>query len=263
MSTKPSLVMVHGSWHSPAHCEPLATYLQSKGYEHIVPVSLPSVHPPNGKYEPGIEADVLAIRHAIEQELDADRNVVLVLHSYAGVPGMMAPKGLDTTSRTAAGKTTSVIAIACLACWLLPVGKNLAECLDDKTQGVADISDEGLAFPMREPGPKTFFYGDLSVEEADKWTKLLRPQHVSVYFATVDFVACEAVPTTYLVTERDGTIHPDTQRRLVAQAAEKGYKIKAQVCDSDHSPFLCRTEETGDFIRGVAGEGVKSPFPPL
>ena len=39
----------------------------------------------------------------------AERDVILIMHSYSGVPGSAAARGLGKSERTAAGKKTSVI----------------------------------------------------------------------------------------------------------------------------------------------------------
>src|SRR3954468_3926934 len=84
---RPSLVFVPGAWHSPAHFSPVISYLTNLGY-HSVSAALPSTG--SGISLTSFEPDVEAIRKAVLVELDRGQNVVLVTHSYGGIPGASA-----------------------------------------------------------------------------------------------------------------------------------------------------------------------------
>lgn len=127
---KPVLILVHGAYHSTQHFEPLQKNLESHEYR-CVPISLPSTQSPD--LPPATLADdTAAVRNAVITELDQGNNVVVVAHSYGGCPTNNALKDLDSTSRTAAGASTSVLAIAFLCAMPQPSGVVLANMMDPK-----------------------------------------------------------------------------------------------------------------------------------
>lgn len=80
--SKPHVLIVPGSWHTPRHAQPLITALQERGYAASA-IQLASVglkEPP-----PTFQDDVSTIHSAVCALLEAGTDVCLVLHSYAGV----------------------------------------------------------------------------------------------------------------------------------------------------------------------------------
>lgn len=90
--SKPVFVIVPGAWHHPDAFGPVMKQLDAAGY-NSVGVTLPSVgtEPPIKGFEPDVEA----VRNAIHQVLDSGDDVVLVMHSYGGIPGSEATKGVS------------------------------------------------------------------------------------------------------------------------------------------------------------------------
>ena len=87
--SKPTIIFVPGAWHNPtvwAHC---TTRLISLGYP-VLAVHLPSTrNPPQDSFDP----DVAIIRKAITDASETG-DVVLAMHSYGGMPGTQAAKGM-------------------------------------------------------------------------------------------------------------------------------------------------------------------------
>lgn len=91
MSSKPTLVLVPGSWHTIDTWNKVVKIMEAKGLK-CVPVALPST---NGSRNIGFEDDVAAVRTAIVQELDSRKDVVLVVHSYGGQVGTLLSAKLE------------------------------------------------------------------------------------------------------------------------------------------------------------------------
>jgi pimeloyl-ACP methyl ester carboxylesterase len=87
MATKPEFVIVPGAWHSPEAFKSTTVLLQNAGYT-VHGISLPSVgaSPPLQSFDP----DVSVIQNAINKVLSSGKDVVIVYHSYGGVPGSEA-----------------------------------------------------------------------------------------------------------------------------------------------------------------------------
>ena len=97
--SKAIFVLVPGAWHGPEIYLPVMDKLNEHGYSTIA-LALPSngADPPHQTFD----EDVKAIRNTLTRLVDTEKKeVVLVLHSYAGVPGVEATKKLGKEERHA------------------------------------------------------------------------------------------------------------------------------------------------------------------
>jgi hypothetical protein len=90
MSRKPTLVLVPGAWHSASTWVKVASLLETQQYK-CVGVSLPSA---TANPSATFLEDLKAVRSAIVAETSQGRDVVVVVHSYGGIVGSSAIKGL-------------------------------------------------------------------------------------------------------------------------------------------------------------------------
>ena len=76
--------------------------------------------------------DVAEIRKFLEQLIDREgKEVVLVSHSYGGVPGSGSVEGFDKTARDSKGEAGGVIACVFIAAGLPLKGHSLRETAKD------------------------------------------------------------------------------------------------------------------------------------
>lgn len=138
---KPTLIFVPGAWHGPEAFTPVTSLLSASGYT-CTGVALPSVdsHPA----QPDFTADVSAIRSAIEAAADAEQDVFVVMHSYGGIPGTEATKGLSKSDRRGEGKRGGVAGLVYICAFALERGKSLHSTLPEG--GLAWIKDEVFSF---------------------------------------------------------------------------------------------------------------------
>lgn len=117
---KPTIVLVPGAWHKPEAFQPLTSLLESAGYT-CIGVDLASV----GAKTPleGTKEDIEAIKNVITPEVEADRDVVVLMHSYGSVPAGEAVKGLDQASRRKDGGRGGVTHLFYCAAFAPPKGK--------------------------------------------------------------------------------------------------------------------------------------------
>jgi len=254
--SKPSLVLVHGSWHSPEHFAPLTKDLKGHGY-HVVTVDLPSMRgsdlPPAS-----LADDTAAVRKAVTAELDAGHNVVVVAHSYGGTPSNNALEGLDEKSRKANGASTAVLAIAFLCAIPTPAGKTFLDNVRVPRNGancpqIADMSKNPDFAYVGEPGAHHFFYHDLPEAETKQWVDMLRPQAFLSYTGVTSHAAYHDIPCQYLLCSKDQALPYEWQKGHVEAAVAEGARIKTKTLESAHSPWLSKLKETSEFIREVAG----------
>ncbi len=136
--TKPTLVLVHGSWHCPEHYDLLVPALSHLGYKSAA-VSLPSTQSPEDPPHT-LADDTAAVREVVLGELDQGNDVVVISHSYGGCPSNNALEGLNRKSRTAAGYGTAVNAMVFIAAVPVAAGGTLFSAGGSRIHPVQDLS---------------------------------------------------------------------------------------------------------------------------
>lgn len=119
-STKPSILLVHGAWQGAAQYKDLKRELVNDGYMVLTPENATS-----GSIESDIIGkthmdDVARIHEALSGPLAEGKDVVLVAHSYGGVPGSAAVEGYQVFERQAKGLPGGIKHVVYLAAFALP-----------------------------------------------------------------------------------------------------------------------------------------------
>jgi len=119
MSGKPTIVLVPGAWHQPAIYSGVVENLSKAGYSSVS-LPLPSVgaNPPHSDFS----GDVAAIRNCLTNLVSEEKDVILVVHSYSGLPGGEAPKGLAKKDRESHGLKGGVIRYVVINGFATPPG---------------------------------------------------------------------------------------------------------------------------------------------
>lgn len=120
MAALTTFVLVPGAWH-PASClDPVAARLKSCGYR-VRSVDLPSfgAEPPLDSFAPDVEK----VRQVIEEEAGKGQDVVVFMHSYGGMVGTEACRGLDKKGREAAGREGGVGRLIYCCAFMVPEGE--------------------------------------------------------------------------------------------------------------------------------------------
>lgn len=120
---KPVFVIVPGSGIQPAHYALLMYLLMESGYG-VLSAMLPSCG--TGK-EVTIEDDADYIRNRMVLPVidDQERDVIMLAHSYGGLPASAAVAGLSKEDRAKAGKSSSVLGQIYVASLICGEGSNL------------------------------------------------------------------------------------------------------------------------------------------
>ena len=111
MTAKVTIVIVPGSCHTQQHFATLISQLQQADHP-VVCERLPSVDPPPNEH-PDMSDDVAFIRQRLLQPLiEKGADILLVCHSYAGLPGGAAALGYSKKERTTEGQPGGIVGIA-------------------------------------------------------------------------------------------------------------------------------------------------------
>ena len=117
---KPTILFVHGSWHTPAHFQIVQNVFEQAGYETRCPRQ-PSV----GNLPPlGLMDDAKCIADELAQLVqNQEKDVIIVAHSYGGIVATQGVEDhLGKTVRERNGRKGGLIRIIYLAAFLVPVG---------------------------------------------------------------------------------------------------------------------------------------------
>ncbi|KAF2095311.1 alpha/beta-hydrolase [Rhizodiscina lignyota] len=248
--SKPSIIIVHGAYHQPAHFESLIKVLRDAGYRVFAP-PLPSTFATPAVSD--MDPDVEAVVKAVSAEVDEGQEVVVFAHSYGGMPASSALPGLDKKSRQEQGLKGGVIGVVYLAAMMPDEGLTLMDYRpQDKelvasgkikiVDGIHRISPEEARFLMynRQTDPAII----------DRACSLLTFWAVGCGMAPMKYNPWRnGIPCTYIFCENDTTMPLELQTKLT-----EGRSIDVIRCDGDHSPFLDRPEWVAKVIKKVAGE---------
>ena len=250
--SKPTIVIVPGSWHTVECFGSLIKDLHDNGYE-CLPISLPSNQ--SAQYPEGatLTDDTTAVRTAVQGVLDQGNSVVVVAHSYGGVPTNNALEDLNEASRLAAGHDTAVVAVVFLCAAIVGKGTSFAGEF-----GGQPATIHKLHYPfvdVNEPGPAYYFYNDLPAEDAIKWSSKLQTTSWRAYEGLTTYSAVQDITSWYLHALLDNALVPPVQKYFVQRARDHGallYDETIMELDAGHSPFLSQVGKTSNFVQRAA-----------
>ncbi|KAI9925301.1 hypothetical protein MW887_006228 [Aspergillus wentii] len=118
----PTIILIPGAWLTPTFYQPFLRTLTSAGYPtHYA--AYPSLDPSN-PHTADCQTDTNAITTTTTPFIDAGQDVILFMHSYAGMPGSAAAAVTDLAkpSRSRQGKKGGILGLVFLAGFLVPEG---------------------------------------------------------------------------------------------------------------------------------------------
>jgi hypothetical protein len=147
---KPVFVLVPGAWHTASAFDTLVPLLHAANH-FTTCVSLPSVG-----VSPGVKdfsADVLAVRTAVSALVDLGKEVVVVAHSYGGIPVTEALRDLSRSEILKKGAAGGVIRLVYIAAYMVAEGKSCADPVDgirleDKTSTACQHALNGVCISI-------------------------------------------------------------------------------------------------------------------
>ena len=117
---KPIIVLIHGAWQTAAQWQPLAEVLITNGFTVLQPQNASSGTDAAAIRGKTYRDDVEVIRFALESHLATGKEIVLVCHSYGGVPASAAAEGYQVHKRRALGLSGGIKHVVYLAAFAFP-----------------------------------------------------------------------------------------------------------------------------------------------
>ncbi|KAG4424199.1 hypothetical protein IFR04_002603 [Cadophora malorum] len=125
-SAKPTVVILHGAWHSAVNFDPRIVLLTKAGYSTICPTqpTFNAQPPTKDLYD-----DAKLIKSIIKQLIEVEENdVIAAMHSYGGAVGTQAiTEDLNSIVRAKKGLKGGVIHLLYMTAFVLKLGDTLAQ----------------------------------------------------------------------------------------------------------------------------------------
>jgi len=223
MSTKPSIVFVHGLWADGSCFSKVIPPLQAEGFEVLT-----SQHSLDT-----LEGDVATVTRTLGRVTSP---ILLVGHSYGG------------TLITAAGTDDRVAGLVYIAA-LAPDETETSQSQQDQfptTDVFSYIELVDGRIWMRPDGVKCFA-GDLPEQEQKLVWATHIPPDADLFNQKVEGTAWRSKPSWYIVANDDRTVHPELERFAAKRMGAHTYDI-----NSSHVPMLSHPGVVLDVIRTAA-----------
>ncbi|KAK3111520.1 hypothetical protein LTR53_013153 [Teratosphaeriaceae sp. CCFEE 6253] len=262
-SARPTVLLVHGAWHTPSHLSALSKHLRNAGYEVVAP-RLPSC---NLDADPGdaMAEDANVIAAAIQSTTDAGKDVVLFGHSYGGT---VASEGLALYLSSLEGAAPAepaqgkIVRLVFLTALLLNQGQSAAAqnilSAADPSMPPPQISPEGILLPPR-PDDKVAremtiarLYNATPPALAEEALDGMTGYALSAYRQPTKYQgwSVAGVPATYILCGNDQAWPPVQQRQCIERMKMAGMEVEVVEREGwDHSPYLGHAAEVAQIVR--------------
>ncbi|KAI0190608.1 Alpha/beta hydrolase fold-1 [Astrocystis sublimbata] len=247
-TTLPTIAIIAGAWQNSEHYEPLRRALGARGYDTVCR-SPPSVTLPHGDTD--LEADAAFVHDEILLPIIEKGNEVIVLmHSFAGVYGGSGVKGLAKSVRAAEGKQGGIIALVYLACPCVPSGVSTLQLMGIGEELTPWVKlDNGL---LTVPDPTPLLFHKLPAGEAAEWASMMRHQAIKPMQSIVTYAPFEDDAykghIAYITCRDDQMVHPPAQKKFIAVS---GVEVTTELPTS-HMPWLEEPDLTVETIINTA-----------
>ncbi|KAH8673479.1 Alpha/beta hydrolase fold-1 [Xylariales sp. PMI_506] len=254
--TKPTFVFVPGCWLPVDIYSRTIDFVSAHGYATVaLPLASTGAAVPHKDFW----GDVESIRQCLSTLVESqEKEVILVLHSYTGMPGSQAPEGLSKKEREFKGLKGGVVRLVYIMSYVPPAGFQPTAggaqfpswMLVDLEKGVVRVDPEEA---------KTVFFNDLDEEEAGTWAGRLLPQSLGVYGSTTTYAAWKDIPSTYVIGEQDKTFfQPEVIEMIIqgARALEPSALDTVEKCNGGHCLMISHAEWLSLVLRRAAGENI-------
>jgi pimeloyl-ACP methyl ester carboxylesterase len=248
-NTQTVLVFVPGSFGSVKMYNEFADSLTRHGIRfHIV--DTPSVGRREGLPPQTMSDDAAAIVKVANKELALGNEVVLMTHSYGGIPGTQSLQELSRVSREAKGLKGGIDKIIYLTSVVPPVGVANLEIFGSDIPDWLTINDDYMTISPEHNAPITF--SDLPPERALEMSRQMPDHSTPSFREKLTYPGYSDVQVHYVVCEEDKLILPEHQKGMIEFV--KGFTGKDVVVhklQSGHVPTTSQPDNVAKVVLDV------------
>ncbi|KAK6858402.1 signal peptide protein [Apiospora arundinis] len=178
------------------------------------------------------------------------------MHSYGGVVGTTALRGLTRKDRESQGLPGGVVHLLYAAAFMLALNQNIrtvvqAVSLPDR-DGLVQFANDGTWFPVE---PISLLYHDLTPEDQKQQSSLLKWGNAAILTGNTTYEAWKDVPTLYVYTTEDRWLPPAFQDFCVKNTMDAGVSIHTASLHSGHSPYVNFASELAEMVVQISHPG--------
>lgn len=227
MSTKPTIVLVHGFWGGAAHWSKVIVELSRKGYLDIRAVEIPLT---------SLADDAERTRKMVAQVRGP---VVLVGHSYGGAV------------ITEMGDQANIAALVYIAAFAPDAGESPGGITQQQPPAaMANIAPDSDGYLWIKPDKfHESFCQDLTADEGLVMAVTQKAPLGSTFGNNITAPAWKKKPCWYQISSQDRMIHPDNEKRMSGRMGAK----KVITLDASHASLASRPVEVAALIDEAAG----------
>ena len=248
--TKPTILLIPGAWHAPAHYQALIDHLQRVHFDVVCP-QLPTYGAISA--DVGLIEDAQVARDALNELVGKGKQVLILCHSYGGVVTAEAvTEAQSYRARSLAGLEGGVIGIVWLCAFALVPGNSLvgtlgrgrqpphiqeqvsATCRAGRRKGGWGVGVVGSRETwctkntdvclqpdgmLTMSNPAFHLYGDIPTDQADHWISLLKPQPAIAQSTPITHAPYNVIPSLYIYTEQDMAV-PILLQKFIVKSVE-------------------------------------------
>ena len=219
-----TFVMVHGAWHGAWAWDSLVSVLKQQNRK-VVCLDSPSSGSEIGALG-NLQADVDNIINCLDK---TDGQKILVGHSYGGIPITQASSGRNDIDH-----------LVYVAAFMLDESESLAGALGGEMPDWIEVVADGAA--TKANNNKEIFYTNIDQQIANKCSDRLDFQSMASFGDELSSAGWKEINSSYIICKKDNAIPPPAQEAM-SQRATNVHKL-----DTDHSPFLSKTEELAKIL---------------
>lgn len=196
---------------------------------------------------PAFADDVTGIRKAVNKVLEDNEDAILVLHSYAGMPGSEAVNllidlgALTAVSSKSRGRLRRVVNIAAI---MFPAGFKMDPkmFIDDSDPAIS--IDDSTGF-VHYHDPNLGFFNDMSREDAQPFLDCLGQTYYLGPDPCITSEEYREAPALYIQCEKDQAL-PLEQQRGFCQG------MPSVLLPTGHSPFVSQPATVAAILEKIA-----------
>ncbi|KAK1569459.1 Alpha/beta hydrolase fold-1 [Colletotrichum navitas] len=241
----PTILFTPGAWHRPWAFDLVRSDLSSRGYPTAA-VTLAGVGSTDADL--GLDQDTAAVRAQVQTLVDEGRDVIVVAHSYGGIPVANAVKGLNYKDLVAQNKPGGVIMVIYMTSFALSAGTSLYNGGDKPAWW--NVTD-GFISPET---PLSVFYADVEPALAAKAVAALLPQPFKTMTDKSGYEPWNnGFEMGYIFAENDQAISIEMQKSMASAFPASSFTATLK---ASHSPFLSMPKALGDVLQQAAEDAV-------
>ncbi|KAM0195690.1 hypothetical protein ACHAPI_006242 [Fusarium lateritium] len=264
--SRPIVVIVPGSFAPGKHYRIFAESLERDGINSRV-IETPSVGRKDHLPPQTMSDDVAEIKKVVAELLDEGKEVVLMTHSYGGIPRTQSLKDLSRKARKEEGKEGGIDKIIYLASVVLQPGTSNFDAFGTAMpdfvhvevtthitpwKRITNLACLGRLHDTRPRGPCVQHLFRPAGDEALELAKQMPEHSTSSFKEPLTYAGYNDVEVHYIVCEQDKIIPPMFQRGMIEGVKmSAGRDVKVHSLDSGHVPVISQPDNVSKIVKRI------------